>query len=298
MAKVPYSKIALTYSQQLSQLKTRGLIVVDEEKAQHLLANVSYYRLSGYWYPLLSDKGRHLFAPNSTFDKAFQFYCFDKDLRKLVMNELEKIEVSIRAQIIYVMSHSRGPFWYQDVNLFSNTNWHRKMLENLEKEFKRSDADFIKAFRIKYSDPLPPSWMLLEISSFGTLSKLFENLNPILERRKIAHIFGLDDNTFASWLHCLVYLRNLCAHHSRLWDRTLSIQPRKPRNPHDNWLSQSVANNRTYFVLSMIIYFLNRVNPKHSFQTRLIQLFQTYPNVDLSVMGFPDDWQNEQIWNK
>jgi len=98
MSKVPYSKPALTYTAQLQQLKERGLLVPNQAKALHLLEAVSYYRLSGYWYPLLADKEQHIFKADASFDTAFSIYKFDRELRMLVLRELEKIEVAVRAK--------------------------------------------------------------------------------------------------------------------------------------------------------------------------------------------------------
>ncbi|MDR6966587.1 abortive infection bacteriophage resistance protein [Flavobacterium arsenatis] len=198
MSLVPFNKPPFSYLQQLEQLQERGLQIPNVAKATHLLESISYYRLSGYWYPLLADKENHTFKESATFDTAFNLYCFDRELRVLIIQELEKIEVSIRAKMIYLLSHQNGAFWYQDTNLFKNQISHSKTLVSLDNEYKRSDADFIVAFRDKYSNPLPPSWMLLELTSFGTLSSLFSNLKPTRTKRNIANYFGLDENTFAS----------------------------------------------------------------------------------------------------
>jgi len=143
MRKAAYTKAALTYSQQLQQLKDRGLIISDEEHLLHLLEVKSYFRLSGYWYPLLKDKEKHLFKDGATFEIAYKIYCFDRDLRHLVVNELEKIEVAIRAKMIYILSHKYGPFWYQNVQLFRNKDTHNRLIEKLENEYIRSDEEFI-----------------------------------------------------------------------------------------------------------------------------------------------------------
>src|SRR5690554_3702264 len=110
MSKVPFNKPPLTYSQQLQQLKERGLVIENEEKALHLLVSISYYRLSGYWYPLLQDKHQHIFKDESSLETAFKLYCFDRELRKLVLSELEKIEIAVRAKMIYELSLKHGPF--------------------------------------------------------------------------------------------------------------------------------------------------------------------------------------------
>ena len=295
--KQPFNKTALSYADQLEQLKSRGLHIEDEEKTLHLLKHLSYYRLSGYWHPLLQDKQKHLFKKEATFNTAFKLYCFDRELRLLVLREIEKIEVAVRARMIYVLSHSHGPFWYQEPNLFSNPSKLTTSLKSITNEYQRSDEKFIKTFQIKYSDKLPPSWMMMEITSFGTLSMLYKNLKPGRDKRQIAHYFGLNDKTFSSWLHSIVYIRNVCAHHSRLWNRVLSIQPIIPETTHNLWLlNNSISNKKVYFILSMIIYMLEIVNPKHSFRKKFDILVKNYPQVNLFAMGFPENWNDEPLW--
>ncbi len=308
MPRIPYTKPALTYSEQLQQLKSRGLIIEDDAKALFLLENISYYRLSGYWYPLLQQpKASHLFKPNASFNLSFELYCFDRELRKLVNAELEKIEVAIRAKIIYILAHRYGPFWVTDSHLFSDPAKYSSTLYKLTQECNRSREDFIVAFRNNYTDPLPPSWMILEISSFGILSSLYQNLKSNRTKRAIANYFGLDQSTFASWLHSMVYIRNICAHHSRLWNKTLSITPILPVNPNKLWLAVTTTadtrdgtissiNNRTYCILSMIIYFLQTINPHHQFKERFFALLKKYDKVDPAAMGFTPDWKSEYLW--
>ncbi len=297
MSKAAYTKAALTYLQQLQQLKERGLNIGDEEYFLHLLEVKSYFRLSGYWYPLLEDKEKHLFKKGATFEIAYKIYCFDRDLRHLVVNELEKIEVAIRAKMIYILSHQHGPFWFQNLELFRNPVSHERLLSKLETEYNRSDEEFILAFREKYNDPLPPSWMLLEVTSFGTLSVLYGNLKSGLERREIARAFGLADTVFSSWIHSIVYLRNVCAHHSRLWNRAMSIQPIMPRSTNDQWLlTKNLPNNNTYFILSMLVYFMNRIKQDNDVVIRFKELLAKYPNIDPKAMGFPQNWHEEPLW--
>lgn len=297
MSKVPYSKGSLTYSQQLDLLKSRGLIVENEPKALHLLETVSYYRLSGYWYPLLKDKEQHVFKKDVTFDIAFKLYCFDRKLRQLVLGELEKIEVAIRAKMTYILANKYGPFWFQDSSLFSNQELHQLSLSKMEEEFRRSDEEFIHAFKNKYSDVLPPSWIAFEITSFGGLSKLYQNLRSSREKREIAHHFGLPDVVFLKWIHSIVYLRNICAHHTRLWNRSMSIRPPVPNRPHNPWINtERVMSNKAYFILSMIKYLLQTANPHNTFKSKLKSLLVEYPNVDVFAMGFPINWEQEPLW--
>jgi abortive infection bacteriophage resistance protein len=299
MHRIPYTKLPKTYAEQLQLLKDRGLKIESDSKAVHLLQKLSYYRLSGYWFPILEEpKCNHVFKSNASFQTAFKLYRFDRDLRIFILKELEKIEVAVRAQMIYTLSHYKGPFWFTDSELFSNTSSHTNSLNKLKHEFDKSDEEFIQSFKNKYLDNYPPSWMLLEIASFGGISALYKNIKPGRSKREIAHHFGLDDTTFASWLHCFVYIRNVCAHHSRLWNRGMSIRPKIPLNPIKTWLNdQTVSNNRTYFLLSMMLYLLQSVDQKHQFIFRFKILLKKYPNVDVTAMGFPKKWKDEPLWN-
>ncbi len=169
MPKTAYTKPAKTYAEQVGLLKSRGLKIENDKKAFHLLENLSYYRLSGYWYPMLTEpKTDHIFKAGASFNNGFKLYCFDRELRKFVMGEIEKIEVAIRAQMIYVMSHAHGAFWLNNASLFQNG--HQALLDKLNDEFAQSKEEFIKQFKLNYSDNLPPCWMMLEIIPFGSLS--------------------------------------------------------------------------------------------------------------------------------
>lgn len=295
--KIPYPKHLISFTDQINLLKQRGMVFGNEPKALHLLQNISYYRLSGYWYPLLADKQQHIFKPGSTFETAYNIYKFDSELRKLIIAEIEKIEVAVRTQTAYILSSQYGAYWFEDSSLFSSPVRHAKLLSKIDEEYSRSDEEFIKAFKTKYSNHFPPSWITMEITSFGTLSILYENLLPGKTKRSIAAYFGLADKVFASWLHSVVYVRNICAHHSRLWNKTLSIRPLMPRSPRNTFIKLPANGTpQIYFVLSMIIYLLNTINPNHSFVSRFKDLLNRYPSIDIHAMGFPDDWKNGSLW--
>lgn len=297
MAKPSYTKPALTYEQQLMVLQDRGLEVQNISKAQHLLEVVSYYRLSGYWYPLLADKTNHRFKPGASFEVAFDLYKFDRALRMLILREVEKIEVAVRARIIYTCSLAHGAFWFMDQKHFRDPVAHGRTLDSLQKEVGRSDEEFIKAFHAKYADQLPPSWMTFEVASFGTVSRLYKNLRPGRIRRDVAKAFGLSDTVFISWLHTLVYVRNVCAHHARIWNRVLGIAPEQPRSTSHAWLKSTPAQPRKlFYVLSIILYLHRTVNPHTTFVQKLKDLLAAHPNVDPAAMGFPQGWEGEPLW--
>ena len=273
------------------------MVIEDEDKALHLLGKISYYRMSGYWYPLYRADVEHQFKEGASFNVAFDWYCFDKNLRKLISCELEKIEIAIRASIIHILSGYFGPFWVEDPLLFPKQEGFAEIHGNVVKEYGRCDEKFIESFKNKYSNLLPPGWMLMEITSFGTLSTMYKYLKPGKSKIEIAESFGLDTTTFESWLHTMVYVRNICAHHNRLWNRVLSIRPIKLLKPQKQWLvNKDTSNSRIFYFASIIVYLLNTVNPNHQFKAKFLELIRSQQNLDYNRMGFPDGWQDEPLW--
>jgi abortive infection bacteriophage resistance protein len=309
MTKENYSKPPLSYLQQFEQLSSRGLSFEGcEEKALHLLEKLSYYRLSGYWYTLLDNpKKKHKFKADAHFNQAFELYKFDRELRLLILSQIEKIEVAIRAVIAYECSHSWGAFWLSDSNNFKSHTQHTRDLSKIFGEVNRSKELFIRDYKKKYKEELPPSWMSLEVCSFGSLSYICDNLKGGRTKRNISSKFGLKDDVFATWLHTLVYIRNTCAHHSRLWNKSLTIKAIVPTQTSLSWIlnfhnidtrtgNQMHIKHRTYFVLCMLTYLLQSVNPKNKFKENLDALFIEYGLVDRKALGYTDDWGSEPLW--
>lgn len=140
--------------------------------------------------------------------------------------------------------------------------------------------------------------MTMEVTSFGSLSMLYKWYKAGRARRNVANYYGLSDKAFESWLHSMVYIRNICAHHGRLWNRTLRIQPVTPKTPQYQFLIAPTDKDKLYFILSIIIYFLRTVNPLTTFVTRIKELLKHYPMIDASAMGFPENWEQEPLWRK
>ena len=277
MNRVPYTKQIQTFTNQISILRQRGLLIANEQEAEEWLRKVSYYRMSGYWYPLLADRQNHIFKPGSTFEQAKMLYEFDSHLRRIVLSAIERIEIAVRTQMAYVMSLAHDGYWFCDASFFASSLQHTKTMTSIHEEFQRSDEQFVRSFRRKYSDPLPPSWITLEITSFGTMSILYQNLKPGRPKRDVAAAFGVGDIVFVSWLHTLVYVRNICAHHARLWNRTLGVRPLMPRSPRNTFIPQpATGTQRVYFVLAIIRYWLNIIEPSNTLPQELNRLFTLY----------------------
>jgi len=277
-----YRKRALTFDAQLAQLKDRGLSVRDEGQALHWLANVSYYRLSAYSLPFRHDDRFH---PGTDFSDIVDLYVFDRRLRLLLLDAIERIEVASRTAVTYEISHALGAFGYADRSNFSPKFQHGRFLADVSKEEGRANETFVEHFRKKYTSEIHlPIWMVTELISFGALSQLYAHLSPQL-RSRVAVRYHVHESVFANWLHALSYVRNVCAHHKRLWNRELAIRPMVPRNDR-RWARLSIDNTRLAASLAVIAHLLQCVAPGSEWADRVAELFDAYPNVPRAAMGF------------
>ncbi|MDE6402700.1 MAG: Abi family protein [Muribaculaceae bacterium] len=290
-----YNQPNISVLEQLGLLKSEGLLFADENRARHIFENISLFRLKSYLKPFRMA-GSHKFKPGASFEGAYNLYKFDAELRKMVCSELEKIEISIRTQFSLAMGESAGIYWFENSDNFKDISRHAQILSKLKAEIDRSDDEAILNFRKNYSNTCPPSWMTFEVSSFGTLSMMYRWLKSGHSRRGVAQFYGLSDTVMESWMHSIVYVRNICAHHSRLWNRRLSINALIPRNPRLQFIDIPNDTKRVYYIMSIILYLLQSVNPHNNFASRFKSLIAKYPDVDVSAMGFPANWESEALW--
>lgn len=276
------------------------MIIADVSYAEKILSNISYYRLRAYTYPFQDNtNSAHLFTRKITFEEIISFYEFDRDLRLLVFDSVERIEIALRTRIVYYYSMSHGSHWFENKNLYRNWNFFNNDIASLDKELDRSEEEFIKHYKNKYSSPLrPPSWMSLEVATLTTLSKMFQNLSRSPEKKMIAKSLGLDFLILENWMHVLSNVRNICAHHSRLYNRTLPQSLMLPSNTFGNkWIRDyTVDTAKMYVVLCAIVYLLDRINENHNFRLKLQTLFAGQPGVNSRLLNFPADWKNEPLW--
>ena len=297
--KTNYSKTCALPQDLVSLLKHRGLTISNEQKAISYLTNIGYFRLSAYFYPLLKEpKTEHLYKEGANFDKALDMYRFDRKLRILLFNEIEKIEVAIRSAMNNLISDElKDVFWATNPKYFRNPIIFSKTLTLIQTETTKAKEDFIAHFQSKYSNPYPPIWMITEIIPLGVLVNLCNNLANKSLLKKVAHQFGLPLPVFSSWIVLLVNLRNLCGHHARLWNREIPFTSHKLNNPKFAWInSDNTDMKRVYFRICIIKYLLFTVSPNNRFTQKLKLLLAEYPTVDIRAMGFPTDWEKEPIW--
>ena len=297
-----FSKPALSIEQQLDLLIRRGMLVGDRAAGLQHLQHISYYRLRAYWLPYevpAANAGDHAFEPGVSFESILDLYSFDRKLRLLVMDAIERVEVSMRARWVYVMSVRYGPHSYLDASLFKKVTDHAKSLTKLQEELERSKETFVLHYNDKYTDPeLPPIWSISELLTFGQPSQWFQNIKDAGVRVEIAKPYGLDEQLIRSFAHHLSYVRNVCAHHMRLWNREATIGMKLPARP--AWLGKTFNHEqpkRLYNTLVVLAYMLNLISPGSRWRTNLLALLDEHPAVNLNQMGFPADWKGAAVWN-
>lgn len=299
---------------QLALLKERGLLVDDELAALDSLSRIGYYRLSGYWYPLRaidsSQSNYHnnpirsdRFLPNSRFEDVVNFYVFDKKLRLLAMDALERIEMAIRVDVAHVLGEKdvcahqnpsclHGNFAKKTIKngINKQKTEHQVWLERYQVMMLRARREsFVAHHHQKYNGRLP-IWVAIEVLDFGLLSRLFKGMT-YADKNHVAHKYGLSDgDTLAKWLRSLNFIRNVSAHHSRLWN--INVVEPSPRS-----LAWPIMKNTKPFMYFFIMrQLLKTICPNSAWHERLISLLVNCPvssNGVLSIADFgaPTSWE-------
>jgi abortive infection bacteriophage resistance protein len=300
---VKFSKPALSVDDQIALLRQRGMGFADEAAARHTLSHVNYYRLRAYWLPFeavnaASPNAVHVFVPGTQFEAALASYTFDQRLKLLLMDAVERVEIALRTRWAHELALRYGSHAYLDKTIFVDPTRYGKCLQSLTDEVVRSQETFIKHYRASYTDPaLPPIWAVCEVLTLGQLSQWLDNLKLRGDRQAIAQAFGFDEVVICAFAHHLATVRNLCAHHSRVWNRKLTIKMKLPTRPTAvvAWFNPA-QDRKIYNTLLMLALLLQRIFPDSSWPTRLTQLMATMPPGTAQAMGFPVGWQSLPVW--
>lgn len=296
-----YLKPPLTLEQQADLLIARGM-AGDRTAMMDRLAVVNYYRLSGYWHPFRLEN-EDQFRPNTTFAVVWERYTFDRQLRLLVMDAIERIEVAVRSQLAYHIAHQMGDaFAYAtDPNALPglNVDERKRLLFELEEETRHSKETFVEHFRTKYGTDhqYMPVWMASEVMTFGCILTMYRGVHPDI-RKKVAAPFAVHDVVLGSWLLTLNTVRNVCAHHGRLWNRELGTRPMIPearKNP--QWHTPiEVKNDRIFGIVTICRHCISRIAPQSHWPDRWRSLLTSHPYVPRGSMGVPKNWEQCPIW--
>lgn len=308
-------------------------MVAQRDILESRLSSVSYYRLSGYWHPFRQDDpncaGGKLdtFILGASFDSVWARYRFDRKLRFLLMDAIERIEIAIRTKLVLYFTQSYGPFAYADEKLFGKWREHKSTIKKFEKHagFKPRGTKprhiFVKHFVQKYQNAHLPFWMMAELLDFGAMTLFIRHFDKALKKR-LADDFHLPYDVLDSWLTSLNTLRNACAHHSRVWNTVWGTKPLYPSYPRQKtwryvfskqeqaWIDpgQRRANEekivcafdqrKTAILLAICSHLQKVIAPQSSWKNRVEELFDAFAQEDIPLysIGLHHAWRTHPLW--
>ncbi|WP_455517891.1 Abi family protein [Leyella stercorea] len=299
MAKRNFGKEYKTSQELVTILEHRGLTINDRQKAQLYLESIGYYRLSAYMHPLLkTPKSLHQYKTGASFAKVMMLYRFDKKLRMVLFNEIEKIEIAIREAVMNMAAERTGDiYWLTNSSYFRDQTIFNNSMAMLSKEYERSTEDFIEHFKRTYTEPFPPAWILGELLPMGSVNMYYRNLKDKTLKKQIAKRFSLHAPVLESWLSVLTLTRNACCHHARVWNKVNKIIPNDMKGMTMPWITIDADKRRIYYNICIIKYFLNIISPNNDMSDKINRLFEAFPEIDQKALGFTVGWENEPLWH-
>jgi abortive infection bacteriophage resistance protein len=291
---------ALSISDQISLLQKRGVFIEDISFAHQVLEYVSFYRFKAYLVPFQKNDGTKNYIPSTSFFKAWQYYYFDAQLRLLMMEAIEQVEVAVKTKMVNYLSSKYGPLGYLNCSIFAtplNYEKYNKLLLNVYETISKSSDGTVKNLgkTHKTFDSFP-IWIIFEFMTFGNMVTFFRLLTKH-DKEVLAKYFGSNSVIFESYLANLNYIRNICAHNARLWNREIVVNPLIPKKD-PKWHEKSfpVNERRVYSSLCILKLLLDIIALKSNWKNNFYLLLQEFPMIHRKSMGIPNGFENSSIW--
>lgn len=288
-----YTKPPLAIEDQTKLLKKRGLLIDDEAKTSNYLKNISYYHLSAYFKSFQDDDDK--FKSGTSFKDIVDVYIFDQKLRLLLLDVLERIEKSFKCRMAYELAiKNNDSHWILNTDLFDNQGSYNQFIVPCVNEVARSRETCVMHYYQTYQNPKhPPIWIMLEVLSFGSCVTIYRQLK-ISEQKTIARSYDLAEKFLINWMQALSRIRNICAHHSRLWNANINLKLKQQHRDYEKFFhnlhtkKSSYAPIFDYLVVLQIV--LCKIYPGSEWDQKLHDII-VESDIDIARMGFPDDWK-------
>jgi abortive infection bacteriophage resistance protein len=311
-----YTGQHLSFADQVELLKNRGLVVTDDQRAARHLERIGYYRLKSYWFPFRESSpvqqpsGKvinvpgHNYRAGTKFEYGVELYVFDKKLRLLMLDAIERVEVALRVDLAHTLGR-RDPWAHRKRALLDHVTKRREYqswLSRADRDEDRSRLDWVREYRQTSGGRLP-IFMSVETWDFGTLTMLFQ-MSHQQDRATISAKYGVPGSAmFTSWLRTLNGVRNTCAHHARLWNHPLVNQPTVPK-AHEvpdvaHLANYTGSQTRLYAAAAVCQQLMRTISPSSTWKNRLKahwSQFPNFPTLNSGQAGFMPGWRNEALW--
>ncbi len=286
MSELKQHQPSMTIDEQIENLKSLGLIINDEEYAKKILNDISYFRLvKAYSLGFKSKNGEY--NDGVIFEQIVELYLFNANFRQITFAEIEKIEVNVRCRIANYFAETYGVLGYKEAANFDDEEYHKMFIKDIKEEVGRnSKAPFVRNFRENYEGGELPIYALVEVFSFGTLSKFYKNMKNV-DKKVVAKSFGIGYTYLESWLESISYVRNICAHYGRLYNAKLSKTP----TLYKEYSQAGIGNNRIFGVLLCMKQIFKSDKHWNLYVDQIELLIDKYEKVDVKTMGFPENWK-------
>lgn len=294
-----YPKHILSIEQQMQSYTDAGMEMTSKQEVEEALRKIGYYRLRGYSFQLYDNSAKK-YLPGTKFNNILQIYEFDQDLSEIIFSMISKIEVALRTRLVEAMLIHGDALILQDSSIFKDKKMYWQNMSAIAAEIARSNDIFIKHNFERHEGEIPV-WAVVEVLSFGTLSKIIKNLKTgqestyavLADNYKYISPKGNTVNPsqklFASWVQAVAVLRNICAHNSRIYNRTIHTTPELLDN---DKIMPSPVHNGLYQTLLAMKYLRPSDEEWGMFSDKLVRLCTDKIDViDLTAMNFPKDWK-------
>lgn len=275
-----------TIEEQIEILKSRGLIIEDENFAKKVLMSANYYNLTGYSFPFLQNEQ---YSQDITFNKLYKIYMCDKRIKSIVLYALDIIEHNLKTIFAYNLAHTLGPLCYKDIANYNKANEYNVLITKFDYSVRQNRNLPFVAHHISKYDGEFPIWVAIELFSMGMLKNMFNNIKRPT-RKLLAIQFSTGISQLSSWLDCIVRLRNMCAHYLRIYDYNFSLTPKKC----DNLFSDEFQYSNKLFDIMYVMKFLSpdKNEWNNYVLSNIKQIFDEYtPNIEIIKYGFPENWE-------
>ena len=291
MGELKQHQPSMSIVEQVENLKSLGLIINDEDYAKKILNDISYFRLiKAYSLGFKPKNGKY--NEGVTFEQIVELYLFNANFRQIMFAEIEKIEVNVRCRIANYFADTYSVLGYKESANFVDEEYYNTFLEDIEEELGRnSKAPFVRNFKENYEGGDLPIYALVEVFSFGTLSKFYKNMKNA-DKKAVAQSFGIGYTYLESWLESISYVRNICAHYGRLYNAKLSKTPIL----YKEYSQAGIGNNRIFGVLLCMKHILKNDVHWNQYVDQIELLINKYEKVDVETMGFPKNCKELLQW--